>query len=826
MKVLFAVSNEEISESIVKRYQKEYKEIISYKNVYYFNAILKELQKDKTYDRIVVSEDLEAFSHTQYDQIDKFIFDRLDSISDEAINISGDDIPIIVICADRRTKSEAMLSKFFGIGIYNALLGNDRSVEEVCKLIHKPRVKREAKTYYKIESEEVKYQPENENDVSEVEIQNILAHFKRIGKNEDKYVESFNSIAEQYNDAQLKVICKFLPLNVRATLEERSPKYQKLIAYNQSVSSNLRKPRKPTEDETGTTEKLLKPKTNEAIMKKPVVIPSSVNMEGKKKLSKKPMTVQKEEYKESQTNKIEELKNTRMMELQDKSEDLKNLVNQINADVQEQPQKQENVVVEPVKRGRGRPRKQPVVEESIVEEKVKRKRGRPRKKAEADDNVVLPGFENEEDNTEVIDAKEQFNDDFSNINSNINTYSSNDDTILPGFDDDNEISTLPGLENDDSSTILPGFDDEDDLSALPGFENEEEKNDSIDMNYNMNNKSFDGTINNNVEPLSNTYSDFSSVSMQNDDYNRRASAMQKDEIEKEIDIASLLTMNNKIACFVGTSKNGTSFIVNNIAKILSSKGVDVAILDTTKNRNAYYIYTKNEEDLRVLSSECIDNLIRGIVKGIPVEKNLTVYTALEDERNLIENSGEILQTLIKNHTVVLIDCDFDTPINYFRQAQEIYLVQTLDVLTIQPLTAFLRELKSKNILDEKKLRIVLNKVVKVRGVNEKTIIGGMAFYNDPSMSFMTELFDRNLIKYISIPFDEDVYSSYLGSLIDCNITLRGYPKNVMQSLQELSSMVYSSGVTGKASTYRPPTLTNNNGFSASINSTLDQMKKY
>ena len=44
MKVLFAVSNEEISENIVKKYQKEYKEIISYKNVYYFNAILKELQ--------------------------------------------------------------------------------------------------------------------------------------------------------------------------------------------------------------------------------------------------------------------------------------------------------------------------------------------------------------------------------------------------------------------------------------------------------------------------------------------------------------------------------------------------------------------------------------------------------------------------------------------------------------------------------------------------------------------------------------------------------------------------------------------------------------
>ena len=38
MKVLFAVSNENISDSIVKKYQKDYKEIISYKIVrgYFF----------------------------------------------------------------------------------------------------------------------------------------------------------------------------------------------------------------------------------------------------------------------------------------------------------------------------------------------------------------------------------------------------------------------------------------------------------------------------------------------------------------------------------------------------------------------------------------------------------------------------------------------------------------------------------------------------------------------------------------------------------------------------------------------------------------------
>ena len=839
MKVLFAVSNEEVSESIVKRYQKDYKEIISYKNVYYFNAILKELQKDKSYDRIVISEDLEAFTHTQYDQIDKFIFDRLDSISDEAINLKGEDIPIIIICSDRRTKSEPMLSKFFGIGIYNALLGNDRSVEQVCKLIKKPRVKREAKIYYKIESEEVKYQPESENDVSEVEIQNILAHFKRLGNNEQKYIESFDSIAEQYNDAQLKVICKFLPLNVRATLEEMSPRYQKLVAYNKSVSNTLRT--KKAQEDKGTTEKLLKPKTNEALLKKPVVIPSSVNMEGKKKLAKKPAITEKEEYKDTQNHNTEELKNVikQENEIQNKiqEENQEEIKETKTKQYKEQPEEIINTV-KPAKRGRGRPRKV-AVEEPVIEEKPKRGRGRPRKKVETEDNIVLPEFEdntinNLSNNDIAIPGFEDHNNEektkpvpkgFSEDESIIAGLNSlnEEKTIMPGFEDE-EKEEKPVEEND---TIMPGFDEfeednDEDNTMMPGFSKDDEYEEETYRPLNNEVKHEQKT---NIHQYS--IEDNKYQPQVENIYDRRAEAIEKDNEEKQIDISRLLMPNNKLACFVGTSKNGTSFIVNNMAKILAQKGINVAILDTTKNRNSYYIYTKNEENLRELSTKCIENLIEGSANGIQVEKNLTVYTALEDERYLIENSGEILETLVKKHNVILIDCDFETPINYFRQAQEIYLVQSLDVLTIQPLTAFLRELKAKNILDEQKLRIVLNKVVKVRGVNEKAIIGGMAFYNDPSMSFMTELFDRNSIKYISIPFDENVYASYLSSLIECEITLKGYPKNIMQSLQELANIIYP--VSSGKSTYKPPTVqknTNNNGFSASINSTLDQMKKY
>lgn len=155
---------------------------MSYKNVYYFNAILKELQKDKSYDRVVISEDLEPFANNNYDTIDKFLFEKLDNISDEAIDEEGNNTDIILICADRRSKSDEMLVKLFGLGIYNAIIGQDRSIDEVCRLINKPRTKRDAKQYYKIESDSVNYQPENENNVSEVEIQNILEHYRRLGK--------------------------------------------------------------------------------------------------------------------------------------------------------------------------------------------------------------------------------------------------------------------------------------------------------------------------------------------------------------------------------------------------------------------------------------------------------------------------------------------------------------------------------------------------------------------------------------------------------------------------------------------------------------------
>ena len=672
-----------------------------------------------------------------------------------------------------------MLVKLFGIGIYNAIIGNDRSVEEVCRLINRPRTKKEAKTYYQIDSENVNYQSENENDVSEVEIQNILAHYKRLGKNEDRYLESFDNIAAQYNDTQLRIISKFLPLNVRAVLEERSPKYQQIMSFNNKVSDKIRKPK--VEEVDGTSEQLLKPKNKENIMSGPVVIPSSVNMHSGKKLSRvKPM---------SQNTIVQDTKpeqQERITTYSAQKQEMQEYAVMPGLDEQEE-RAEEPKTVAPVKRGRGRPRKNPVppVEEEKTEEPPKRRRGRPRKNPVPEENVVtaktieepeetigsiLPGLDNDQE-----DEKNNYN-----LYNNIQ---------MP---EQNVNEAKDNNENEIEENILPGI----------GMAS----NENMAINTNITTNHYNNNYTNSIyNPMSQIQENNKSI-----------------DIEK-IDLSELLTSRKKIAAFVGTSKNGTSFIVNNLAEMLSTAGIDIAILDTTKNRNSYYIYTKNEEELRKIAEQSIVGLSKGMASGIEVHKNLTVYTSLPEDNEAIEHADKILETLLKKHTLILIDTDFKTPSRYFEQAQEIYLVQSLDVLTIQPLTAFLRELKSKNILEDRKLRIVLNKAVKIRGITDKTIIGGMAYYNDPAMSFMTELFDRTLIKYISIPFEEETYIKYLENVIECNVSLKGYSKGFLQSLKELGNMIYSVGGT----TYRPPTANgynSQNTFSPGMAQTLNQMK--
>jgi len=902
MRVLFAVNNEKISEAITKKYQSMYKEIISGKNVYFFNAIIKELQKDKSYDRIVIGEDLEPYANNNYEVIDNFLYDKLDSISDEASNSREGDIPIILIATDRRERRDSLLAKLFSMGIYNVLIGQDRRIDNVCKLINMPRTKKEAKVYYGIDGEEVEYTDSNMDTVKEEEIQHILNHYKKLGKNEDLYVKSFEEIAEQYTDTQLKLITKYLPLNVRAVLEERCPKYQQVMIG--SVKNQVTKGRtgkkittKNIESKNVNKIELIDKELQKAKLTKPVVIPSAINMQNvKKAYTTKQDTTQK--VLNSTNSTMHDIEQNNVMPRIEQSDDaFSSLFNEEPEDVQ--PNIQNNPVpkhiepklieqeyvqpitlqqgdknlnlqqfgketntmpeneesnqtepVQPVKKGRGRPRKEKTPEEIAMEEaKVKKGRGRPKKIVESEETVepeavTLP--ETEEDNDiNLFDLNNQ-------VSSNVQEQNS-DDVMLPGFEDEtpapkfeqpvenkpvdffkrdfnndlfenNEMPQLPGMESFNNNEIVE-----------PQEENKpEEKNE-----YEENGGYLGGDLQqNNTQNLTNSEMNNYSNSFEYFNKNNQIQGSNSintvaNSIQNENTVTSnLVTSDCKIVSFVGTSKNGTSFLVNNLAVLLSNKGIKTAILDLTKNKNAYYIYTLNEDALREKSFRCIDGLRSGVADGIQVSKNLTVYTTLPGENPSIDDYENILDTLSKNYSLVLLDCDFDTNFNYFAESHEIYLVQTYDILTIQPLTAFLNELKYKNILNPNKLRIVINKTLKLRKLTDKMVIGGISCYNDPASTYINTLFDKDNVKYTTIPFEDQTYGRYLERLVDCEISLNGYSKIFLDALQRLGDMVYPLIANEKNKTkptknyndYSKKNTKTNYSFNSNMNATLNKMR--
>ena len=868
MKVLFAVSNDNISSSIIKKYQEKYKEIITSKNVYYFNAIIKELQKDKTYDAVVIGEDLEPISNNNYDTIDKFIFDKLDNISDEAYKSTGEDIPIILICSDRRTKADGLLIKLFGIGIYNALLGNDRNIDMVCNLINKPRSKKEAKNYYKIDSEDVNYKPESESEVSENEIKNILNHYKKIGNNEKKCIESFDSIASQYNDTQLRIIVKFLPNTVKSILEKGSPRYQKLVNGGTVLTNGNYVPYSPNQNNVKKpnidfiTKDIEKPNITE-----PVIIPKTIDIENDMQRNNK---INQSNVGANQLNTPVSQPSVVASQLDTTTSQINTAISQNNKEEGTQIQNQNAEVVH-VKR-RGRPKKinaetnvnetkenqdinsvQPTVESEV--QPVKRGRGRPKKA-----NVVASDLEQKNsveknepeqnmpklrEQTALAEqnafnlfelGKEEQNNDMSNQNSNITSQNNstgmdnnsiNNDINL--FDMGNSYGNEFMQETAQSQYDTPNVQNPYNIGAeqqnIQNPYNVGAEQQNIQNPYNI------GVDQQNVQTPYNTGVEQNYFNIENT--NDMTQTNPKSYYEQSNFVAQ-----NKIVAFVGTSKNGTSFIVNNLAELLAQKGIKTAILDLTKNKNSYYMFTDNDQRLMQIATQSIKNLENGIAQGVEVNKNLTVYTALPDEIDDNENFEAILQTLDNNYSAILMDCDFATDINYFIKATEIYLVQSMDALTIQPLTQFLSELKLKNALNENKLRVIINKEMKLKILNDKMILGGMAKYNEPSMTLQRDLFNPATIKYVTIPFEMQTYARYLEAIAICQISLSGYSQTFLNSLEQLANMVYPLISGGNYTNYspnyekaekrgffksknkkQPPTQ-----FSSGVNDTLNKMR--
>ena len=84
------------------------------------------------------------------------------------------------------------------------------------------------------------------------------------------------------------------------------------------------------------------------------------------------------------------------------------------------------------------------------------------------------------------------------------------------------------------------------------------------------------------------------------------------------------------------------------------------------------------------------------------------------------------------------------------------------------------------------------------------------------MTVRKELFNRRTVKRITVPFELKTYLRYLDGLVVCDVSLKGYSKELLQSLKQLATMVYEKRGPQGNGKYVPPSMKSN---------TFNQMKR-
>ena len=243
----------------------------------------------------------------------------------------------------------------------------------------------------------------------------------------------------------------------------------------------------------------------------------------------------------------------------------------------------------------------------------------------------------------------------------------------------------------------------------------------------------------------------------------------------------------KTVCFVGAPKAGTTFCINAIGTYLAKQKIKTAMVDMTRKRDLYTIYTYDNTGKRNIAGESLRYASSGKNEPLVYDK-LSVYTAVPGEDRKSYNPNVLVDTIVKNNNVVLIDADFSTPLDYFRLAQDIYIVQDMNVLNINQITIFLRELKQRGIGMEK-VKIIINKYVDC-ALTSRDIIDGIATYTSYDLKMFDELFNPKRIQYFILPFDVDNYKKYVEMVYKYSNKFSSFSKNFQENLAEIINSIY------------------------------------
>ena len=246
----------------------------------------------------------------------------------------------------------------------------------------------------------------------------------------------------------------------------------------------------------------------------------------------------------------------------------------------------------------------------------------------------------------------------------------------------------------------------------------------------------------------------------------------------------------KIVCFVGAPKVGTTFCINAVGTFLARNKVKTAIVDVTRKRDLYTIYTYDNTGKRNIAAESLRYASNGFNEPLVYDK-LSIYTAMPGEDRKSYNTNLIIDTIMQNNNVILIDADFTTPTDFFRLCQEIYIVQDMNVLNINQISIFLRQLKSKGI-PLHKVRVIINKHVRCT-LTAKEILDGIAVYTSYDLKMYDELLNSSTIPYYILPFDTENYRKYIEMVHKYSNKFASFTDDFRQNLVKIINAIYPIG---------------------------------
>lgn len=263
-------------------------------------------------------------------------------------------------------------------------------------------------------------------------------------------------------------------------------------------------------------------------------------------------------------------------------------------------------------------------------------------------------------------------------------------------------------------------------------------------------------------------------------------------IEKEIvkNVFEVPKDYRKIVCFVGAPKVGTTFCINAVGTYLARNKVKTAIVDVTRKRDSYTIYTYDNAGKRNIAAESLRYASNGFNEPLIYDK-LSIYTAMPGEDRKSYNINLIVDTIMQNNNVILMDTDFTTPTDFFRLCQEIYIVQDMNILNINQVSIFLRQLKEKGI-PLHKVRVIINKHVKCT-LTAKEILDGIATYTSYDLKMYDELLNSSTIPYYILPFDTENYRKYIEMVHKYSNKFSTFTDDFKQNLIKIINSIYPIG---------------------------------